>query len=167
MRIHILGICGTFMGGLAQILKESGHSISGSDNQFYPPMSGHLENLDVEMIKGYSIKSMPDADLYIIGNALSRGNECVEYILDNQLPFRSGPEMLGEILKNRKVLAISGTHGKTTTTSLVASIMSNAGLDPTFINGGIINSFNSNAQLGKGDYLIAEADESDQSFLLL
>jgi len=103
MRIHILGICGTFMGGLAQILKESGHSISGSDNQFYPPMSDHLENLDVEMIKGYSSKSMPDADLYIIGNALSRGNECVEYILDNQLPFRSGPEMLGEILKNRKV----------------------------------------------------------------
>ena len=80
MRIHILGICGTFMGGLAQILKESGHSISGSDNQFYPPMSDHLENLDVEMIKGYSSKSMPDADLYIIGNALSRGNECLSLI---------------------------------------------------------------------------------------
>ena len=164
MRIHILGICGTFMGGLAQILKESGHSISGSDNQFYPPMSGHLENLDVEMIKGYSIKSMPDADLYIIGNALSRGNECVEYILDNQLPFRSGPEMLGEILKNRKVLAISGTHGKTTTSYMLVHIFLNQGRDIGFLVGGVSEDIKGSASLGTDNIFVIEADEYDSAF---
>ena len=164
MRIHILGICGTFMGGLAQILKESGHSISGSDNQFYPPMSGHLENLDVEMIKGYSSKSMPDADLYIIGNALSRGNECVEYILDNQLPFRSGPEMLGEILKNRKVLAISGTHGKTTTSYMLAHIFLNQGRDIGFLVGGVSDDIKGSASLGTDNIFVIEADEYDSAF---
>ena len=164
MRIHILGICGTFMGGLAQILKESGHSISGSDNQFYPPMSGHLENLDVEMIKGYSIKSMPDADLYIIGNALSRGNECIEYILDNQLPFRSGPEMLGEILKNRKVLAISGTHGKTTTSYMLVHIFLNQGRDIGFLVGGVSEDIKGSASLGTDNIFVIEADEYDSAF---
>lgn len=164
MRIHILGICGTFMGGLAQILKESGHSISGSDNQFYPPMSGHLENLDVEMIKGYSIKSMPDADLYIIGNFLSRGNECVEYILDNQLPFRSGPEMLGEILKNRKVLAVSGTHGKTTTSYMLAHIFLNQGRDIGFLVGGVSEDIKGSASLGTDNIFVIEADEYDSAF---
>ena len=164
MRIHILGICGTFMGGLAQILKESGHSISGSDNQFYPPMSDHLENLDVEMIKGYSSKSMPDADLYIIGNALSRGNECVEYILDNQLPFRSGPEMLGEILKSRKVLAISGTHGKTTTSYMLAHIFLNQGRDIGFLVGGVSEDIKGSASLGTDSIFIIEADEYDSAF---
>jgi UDP-N-acetylmuramate: L-alanyl-gamma-D-glutamyl-meso-diaminopimelate ligase len=164
MRIHILGICGTFMGGLAQILKESGHSISGSDNQFYPPMSGHLENLDVEMIKGYSIKSMPDADLYIIGNVLSRGNECVEYILDNQLPFRSGPEMLGEILKNRKVLAVSGTHGKTTTSYMLAHIFLNQGRDIGFLVGGVSEDIKGSASLGTDNIFVIEADEYDSAF---
>ncbi|MDA8955223.1 UDP-N-acetylmuramate:L-alanyl-gamma-D-glutamyl-meso-diaminopimelate ligase [Gammaproteobacteria bacterium] len=164
MRIHILGICGTFMGGLAQILKESGHSISGSDNQFYPPMSVHLEGLDVEMIKGYSSKSMPDADLYIIGNALSRGNECVEYILDNQLPFRSGPEMLGEILKNRKVLAISGTHGKTTTSFMLAHIFLNQGRDIGFLVGGVSEDIKGSASLGTDNIFVIEADEYDSAF---
>ena len=164
MRIHILGICGTFMGGLAQILKESGHSISGSDNQFYPPMSVHLEDLDVEMLKGYSSKSMPDADLYIIGNALSRGNECVEYILDNQLPFRSGPEMLGEILKNRKVLAISGTHGKTTTSYMLAHIFLNQGRDIGFLVGGVSEDIKGSASLGTDNIFVIEADEYDSAF---
>ena len=164
MRIHILGICGTFMGGLAQILKESGHSISGSDNQFYPPMSVHLEGLDVEMIKGYSSKSMPDADLYIIGNALSRGNECVEYILDNQLPFRSGPEMLGEILKNRKVLAISGTHGKTTSSYMLAHIFLNQGRDIGFLVGGVSEDIKGSASLGTDNIFVIEADEYDSAF---
>ena len=164
MRIHILGICGTFMGGLAQILKESGHSISGSDNQFYPPMSVHLEDLDVEMIKGYSSKSMPDADLYIIGNALSRGNECVEYILDNQLPFRSGPEMLGEILKNRKVLAISGTHGKTTTSYMLAHIFLNQGRDIGFLVGGVSEDIKGSASLGTDNIFVIEADEYESAF---
>ena len=164
MRIHILGICGTFMGGLAQILKESGHLISGSDNQFYPPMSVHLEDLDVEMIKGYSSKSMPDADLYIIGNALSRGNECVEYILDNQLPFRSGPEMLGEILKNRKVLAVSGTHGKTTTSYMLAHIFLNQGRDIGFLVGGVSEDIKGSASLGTDNIFVIEADEYDSAF---
>ena len=164
MRIHILGICGTFMGGLAQILKESGHSISGSDNQFYPPMSVHLEGLDVEMIKGYSSMSMPDADLYIIGNALSRGNECVEYILDNQLPFRSGPEMLGEILKNRKVLAVSGTHGKTTTSYMLAHIFLNQGRDIGFLVGGVSEDIKGSASLGTDNIFVIEADEYDSAF---
>ena len=164
MRIHILGICGTFMGGLAQILKESGHLISGSDNQFYPPMSVHLEGLDVEMIKGYSSKSMPDADLYIIGNALSRGNECVEYILDNQLPFRSGPEMLGEILKNRKVLAVSGTHGKTTTSYMLAHIFLNQGRDIGFLVGGVSEDIKGSASLGTDNIFVIEADEYDSAF---
>ncbi len=164
MRIHILGICGTFMGGLAQILKESGHSISGSDNQFYPPMSDHLENLDVEMIEGYASESMPSAELYIIGNALSRGNECVEFILDNKLPFKSGPEMLGEILKNRKVLAISGTHGKTTTSYMLAHIFLNQGRDIGFLVGGVSEDIKGSASLGTDNIFVIEADEYDSAF---
>ena len=127
-------------------------------------MSVHLEGLDVEMIKGYSSKSMPDADLYIIGNALSRGNECVEYILDNQLPFRSGPEMLGEILKNRKVLAISGTHGKTTTSYMLAHIFLNQGRDIGFLVGGVSEDIKGSASLGTDNIFVIEADEYDSAF---
>ena len=96
MRIHILGVCGTFMAGLAQILKESGHDVSGSDIQFYPPMSDYLRDIDITTIKGYEVNKMPEADLYVIGNALSRGNECVEYILENNLAYTSGPSILGK-----------------------------------------------------------------------
>jgi len=116
------------------------------------------------MIKGYSIKSMPDADLYIIGNALSRGNECVEYILDNQLPFRSGPEMLGEILKNRKVLAVSGTHGKTTTSYMLAHIFLNQGRDIGFLVGGVSEDIKGSASLGTDNIFVIEADEYDSAF---
>ena len=136
MKIHILGICGTFMGGLAQILKESEHQVSGSDNQFYPPMSDHLDSLEIELIEGYSLKMLPKADLYVIGNALSRGNESVEYILNNQLPFKSGPEILGEILKDRKVLAVSGTHGKTTTSYMLAHIFLSLNKNIGYLVGG-------------------------------
>ena len=122
MRIHILGICGTFMAGLAQILKESGHDVSGADAKFYPPMSDYLKKIGIKTIEGYEKKSLPEADLYVIGNALSRGNECVEEILDQKLPYVSGPEMLGKELKNRNVFAISGTHGKTTTSYMLAHI---------------------------------------------
>jgi UDP-N-acetylmuramate-alanine ligase len=96
MRIHILGICGTFMAGLAQILMESGHDVSGADAKFYPPMSDYLKKIGIKTIEGYEKKSLPEADLYVIGNALSRGNECVEAILDQKLPYVSGPEMLGK-----------------------------------------------------------------------
>ena len=106
MRIHILGICGTFMAGLAHILKESGHNVSGSDSQFYPPMSEFIERTGISTITGYSAESLPDADIYVIGNALSRGNESVEYILNNKLPFISGPEILGKELKQRNVYAV-------------------------------------------------------------
>ena len=152
------------MGGLAQILKESGHAISGSDIQFYPPMSNNLENLDVEMIKGYSSESLPEADLYVIGNALSRGNECVEYILNNNLPFKSGPEMLGEILKTRKVLAVSGTHGKTTTSYMLAHIFLHQGIDIGFLVGGISDNFRGSASLGTNEIFVIEADEYDSAF---
>ena len=121
MKIHILGICGTFMGGLAKLLIESGHEVSGSDIQFYPPMSDHLNDLKIDLIQGYALDQLPNADLYVIGNALSRGNESVEHILNNCLPFKSGPEMLGEVLRNRKVFAVSGTHGKTTTSYMPVS----------------------------------------------
>ncbi|MDB9958911.1 UDP-N-acetylmuramate:L-alanyl-gamma-D-glutamyl-meso-diaminopimelate ligase [Gammaproteobacteria bacterium] len=164
MRIHILGICGTFMGGLAQILKESGHEISGSDIQFYPPMSDYLDSFDIEMIKGYDIKSMPNADLYVIGNALSRGNKSVEHILSNTLPFKSGPEMLGEILKNKKVLAISGTHGKTTTSYMLTHIMLDQGRDVGFLVGGISNNISGSASLGSDGTFVIEADEYDSAF---
>ena len=120
MRIHILGVCGTFMAGLAHILKESGHEVSGSDIQYYPPMSDYLEKIGIKTIKGYQKDLMPKSDLYVIGNALSRGNESVEEILDKKLPFVSGPEMLGKQLKDRYVFAVSGTHGKTTTAYMLA-----------------------------------------------
>lgn len=164
MRIHILGICGTFMGGLAQILKESGHKISGSDIQFYPPMSDYLNSFDIEMIQGYDVNSMPDADLYVIGNALSRGNESVEHILSNALPFKSGPEMLGEILKNKKVLAVSGTHGKTTTSFMLTHIMLDQGRDIGFLVGGIANNISGSASLGSDTTFVIEADEYDSAF---
>ena len=122
MRIHILGVCGTFMAGLAHILKESGHEVSGSDVQYYPPMSDYLEKIGIKIIQGYQKSLMPKSDLYVIGNALSRGNESVEEILDKRLPFVSGPEMLGKELKNRNVFAVSGTHGKTTTAYMLAHI---------------------------------------------
>ncbi len=152
------------MGGLAQILKESGHEISGSDIQFYPPMSDYLDSFDIEMIKGYDIKSMPDADLYVIGNALSRGNESVEYILSNSLPYKSGPEMLGEILKNKKVLAVSGTHGKTTTSYMLTHIMLDQGRDIGFLVGGISNNISGSASLGSDTTFVIEADEYDSAF---
>ena len=109
------------MAGLAQILKESGHDVSGSDTQFYPPMSDYLRDIDIKTINGYEVSTMPEADLYVIGNALSRGNECVEHILDNNLSYTSGPAILGNELRERNVFAVSGTHGKTSTCLLYTS----------------------------------------------
>ena len=164
MRIHILGICGTFMGGLAQILKESGHEISGSDAQFYPPMSDHLDAMGVDLIKGYSKDTLPKADLYVIGNALSRGNESVEFILDTKLPFKSGPEMLGDILKTKKVFAVSGTHGKTTTSYMLTHIFLDQGKDIGFLVGGISDNISGSASLGTDEIFVIEADEYDSAF---
>jgi UDP-N-acetylmuramate: L-alanyl-gamma-D-glutamyl-meso-diaminopimelate ligase len=164
MKIHILGICGTFMGGLAQILKDSGHDVSGSDMQFYPPMSEHLDALKIDLIEGYSLEDLPEADLYVIGNALSRGNESVEHILNNRLSFKSGPEMLGEILKNRRVFAVSGTHGKTTTSYMLTHILKSSGRDIGYLVGGISNDIDGSASLGTDEIFVIEADEYDSAF---
>ena len=152
------------MGGLAQILKESGHEISGSDAQFYPPMSDHLDAMGVDMIKGYSKDTLPKADLYVIGNALSRGNESVEFILDTKLPFKSGPEMLGDILKTKKVFAVSGTHGKTTTSYMLTHIFLDQGKDIGFLVGGISDNISGSASLGTDEIFVIEADEYDSAF---
>ena len=152
------------MGGLAQILKESGREISGSDAQFYPPMSDHLNAMGVDMIKGYSKDTLPKADLYVIGNALSRGNECVEFILDTKLPFKSGPEMLGDILKTKKVFAVSGTHGKTTTSYMLTHIFLDQGKDIGFLVGGISDNISGSASLGTDEIFVIEADEYDSAF---
>ncbi|MFL2712697.1 MAG: UDP-N-acetylmuramate:L-alanyl-gamma-D-glutamyl-meso-diaminopimelate ligase [Gammaproteobacteria bacterium] len=164
MRIHILGICGTFMAGLAQILKESGHEVSGSDSQFYPPMSDYIQNLNIEIIQGFEEDSLPKADLYVIGNALSRGNECIEKILDQKLPFVSGPEILGKELKDRNVFAVSGTHGKTTTSYMLCHILIDQGRDIGYLVGGISKNMENPAKLGTNKTFVIEADEYDSAF---
>ena len=116
------------MAGLANILKELGNDVSGSDNQFYPPMSDYLEKIGIKTISGFKEDTLPDADLYVIGNAMSRGNECIEKILEKKFPFVSGPELLGKELKERKVFAVSGTHGKTTTAYMLAHIFTEQGV---------------------------------------
>ena len=164
MRIHILGVCGTFMAGLAHILVESGHKVSGSDNQFYAPMSEYLKKIGIKTIHGYEKDLLPEADLYVIGNALSRGNECVEYILEKKLPYVSGPQMLGEELKDRNVFAVSGTHGKTTTSYMLAHILNDQGRDIGYLVGGISKNFENSARLGTHKSFVIEADEYDSAF---
>ena len=169
MRIHILGICGTFMGGLAMLARSLGHEVTGSDANVYPPMSTLLENQGIDLIQGYDPSQLePRPDLVIIGNAMTRGNPCVEAVLENNIPYMSGPQWLHDfVLRDRWVLAVDGTHGKTTTTAMVSSIYAEAGLDPTFVNGGLVKAAGVHARLGHSRYLIAEADESDASFLHL
>ena len=149
------------MGGLARILIESGHKVSGSDNNFYPPMSDQLRELDIELTKGFEPSSMPEADLYVIGNALSRGNKCVEEILNKNLPYKSGPEMLGDIIKDRFVIAVSGTHGKTTTSFMIAKIFQSLGKDIGYLIGGISPDFSFSAKIGSDEIFVIEADEYD------
>ena len=164
MKIHILGICGTFMGGLAQILAEKGHQVSGSDHQFYPPMSGQLEALGVEMIQGYDTVNLPDADLFVIGNALSRGNSSVEHILNAKLPFTSGPQMLGEMIKDKIVIAVAGTHGKTSTAFMLCEIFQHQDMDIGYLVGGVSQSLELSARLGSTNLFVIEADEYDSAF---
>ena len=152
------------MGGLARILIESGHKVSGSDNNFYPPMSDQLRELDIELTKGFELSSMPEADLYVIGNALSRGNKCVEEILNKNLPYKSGPEMLGEIIKDRFVIAVSGTHGKTTTSFMIAKIFKSMGKDVGYLIGGISPDFSFSSKIGSDEIFVIEADEYDSAF---
>ena len=166
MHIHILGICGTFMGSLAQLAKAAGHEVCGCDANVYPPMSTQLENAGIELTEGYGTEQLdPPPDLVVIGNALSRGNPAVEYVLDNAIPYTSGPQWLGDFfLRDRWVLAVSGTHGKTTTSSMLAWILEWAGMEPGFLIGGVPNNFGISARLGGSPFFVVEADEYDSAF---
>ena len=166
MHIHILGICGTFMGSLAQLAKTRGHRVSGCDANVYPPMSTQLEQAGIQLIEGYDPAQLdPAPDLVIIGNALSRGNPCVEYVLNRNLPYTSGPQWLGEhFLQDHWVLAVSGTHGKTTTASMLAWILEAAGMSPGFLIGGVPGNFGVSARVGESVFFVVEADEYDTAF---
>lgn len=175
MHIHILGICGTFMGGLAALAREAGHKVTGCDANVYPPMSDQLRALDIELIEGWGADQLAlKPDLFVIGNVVSRGNELMEAILDAGLPYTSGPQWLAEhVLQGRHVLAVAGTHGKTTTTSMLAHILDAAGLEPGFLVGGVPMNFGVSARLGNvhagargsvGTPFVIEADEYDTAF---
>ena len=165
MKIYILGICGTFMAGLAQLARESGHQVGGSDANVYPPMSTQLERIGIELDNGYDAATLPeDCDVYVVGNAISRGNPQFEKILEQGLPYTSGPQWLYEsILRTRWVLAVAGTHGKTTTSSMLAWILEDAGLDPGYLIGGVSQNFEQTAKLGSDPFFVIEADEYDSA----
>ncbi|MDC0965473.1 UDP-N-acetylmuramate:L-alanyl-gamma-D-glutamyl-meso-diaminopimelate ligase [Candidatus Thioglobus sp.] len=165
MHLHILGIAGTFMGSLALIAKQLGHQVTGQDQGVYPPMSTQLDEQNINYAQGYEIADMPEADIYIIGNALSRGNACVEEILKKQYAYASGAQWLSEhVLRNKWVLAISGTHGKTTTASMLAWILDYAGYNPSFLIGGVVEDFGVSSRLTESNFFVIEADEYDTAF---
>ncbi|NVJ67673.1 MAG: UDP-N-acetylmuramate:L-alanyl-gamma-D-glutamyl-meso-diaminopimelate ligase [Gammaproteobacteria bacterium] len=166
MHIHILGICGTFMGGIALLAKQQGISVSGSDQNVYPPMSTQLEEQGIELIQGFDPKHIPEnTDCVVIGNAMSRGNPSVEYVLEKGLNYRSGPQWLAEnIIHDKWVLAASGTHGKTTTASMLAWILQYSNLEPGFLIGGVPENFGISARLTKSPFFVVEADEYDTAF---
>ncbi len=166
MHLHILGICGTFMAGIAALAREAGHKVTGSDAAAYPPMSTQLEQLGIHLMKGYEPAHLqPAPDVVVVGNVVSRGNPALEYVLDQGLPYISGPQWLAEnILRNRHVLAVAGTHGKTGTASLLAWLLEHAGLAPGFLIGGMPQNFGVSARLGSGKYFVVEADEYDTAF---
>jgi UDP-N-acetylmuramate: L-alanyl-gamma-D-glutamyl-meso-diaminopimelate ligase len=166
MHIHILGIGGTFMGSLAQLAKASGHRVTGSDADVYPPMSTQLEQAGIDLVEGYDPAQLePAPDLVVVGNALSRGNPCVEAVLDRGLAYTSGPQWLGDyFLRDKWVLAVAGTHGKTTTASMLAWVLADAGLDPGFLIGGVPGNFGVSARAGGTPFFVVEADEYDTAF---
>ena len=167
MHIHILGICGTFMGGLAALAREAGHRVTGCDAGVYPPMSEQLRALGIELIEGWSADQLAlQPDLFVVGNVVSRGNPLMEAVLDAGVPYTSGPQWLAEhVLQGRHVLAVAGTHGKTTTTSMLAWILDQAGREPGFLVGGVPQNFDVSARLGQpGGCFVIEADEYDTAF---
>lgn len=166
MHIHILGICGTFMGGLAQIAKQLGHKVTGSDANVYPPMSDQLIAAGIELIEGFDASQLDSKpDLVVIGNAMSRGNPCVERILNENIPYTSGPQWLGDhLLRDKWVLSVAGTHGKTTTSSMLTWVLECAGFEPGFLIGGVPQNFGISARVGKSDFFVIEADEYDSAF---
>ena len=165
-RVHILGICGTFMGGVALLARELGYQVTGSDANVYPPMSAMLADAGIDVMQGYQPQNLePAPDIVIVGNALSRGNPEVEAVLNRGIAYTSGPQWLKEnLLSDRWVIAVSGTHGKTTTSSMVLSILESAGLSPGYLIGGVPKDFGRSARLGSGDYFVVEADEYDSAF---
>lgn len=165
MHLHILGICGTFMGSLALLARDLGHTVTGSDQSVYPPMSTQLENAGITLMQGYDRSHLqPHPDLVIVGNAMKRGIDAVEYMLDVGLPYISGPQFLADhVLPGKHVLGVAGTHGKTTTTTMLAWVLDQAGLNPGFLIGGVPLGFSESARLG-GDYFVVEADEYDSAF---
>ena len=172
MNLHILGICGTFMGGIAALARELGHAVEGSDSNVYPPMSTQLEQLGIALRPGYEAAHLdPAPDLVVVGNALSRGNPAIEHMLDARMAYVSGPQWLGDhVLRGRCVLAVAGTHGKTTTTSLLAWLLESQGLAPGFLIGGVPANFEVSARVGAasgdrpGSPFVIEADEYDTAF---
>ncbi|HWV14818.1 MAG TPA: UDP-N-acetylmuramate:L-alanyl-gamma-D-glutamyl-meso-diaminopimelate ligase [Cellvibrio sp.] len=166
MHIHILGVCGTFMGSLAQLAKELGHRVTGSDANVYPPMSTQLEQAGIELMQGYDPAHLqPAPDLVVVGNAMSRGNPAVEYVLAQGIPYTSGPQWLRDhVLQGKWVLAVAGTHGKTTTSSMLAWILEYAGMAPGYLIGGVTKNFPNSARLGSTPFFVVEADEYDSAF---
>jgi UDP-N-acetylmuramate: L-alanyl-gamma-D-glutamyl-meso-diaminopimelate ligase len=166
MHLHILGICGTFMGGIALLARALGHRVTGSDANVYPPMSTQLEAAGIGLMEGYDASHLdPAPDLVVVGNAMKRGLPVIEYLLDRGLPYVSGPEWLKQhLLRDRWVLAVAGTHGKTTAASMLAWVLEDAGLKPGFLIGGVPRDFGISARLGEGPFFVVEADEYDTAF---
>ncbi len=167
MHVHILGICGTFMGGIAAIAKAAGHRVTGSDKNVYPPMSTQLEALGIELISGFDAAQLkPRPDVVVVGNVLTRGVPVIEALLESSIPYTSGPDWLArEVLRDVHVLGVAGTHGKTTTSSMLAWILEHAGLAPGFLIGGVPGNFSTSARFAPGTkYFVIEADEYDTAF---
>lgn len=167
MHVHILGVCGTFMGSLAQLAKAQGHRVTGSDTAVYPPMSTQLAEAGIEIIEGYDPAQLkPEPDIVVVGNAMSRGNPVVEALLNTTIPYVSGPQWLHDhVLKEKWVLAVAGTHGKTTTTSMLAWILEYAGMSPGYLIGGVPANFGQSAKLSdESPFFVVEADEYDTAF---
>ncbi|MEY3202332.1 MAG: UDP-N-acetylmuramate:L-alanyl-gamma-D-glutamyl-meso-diaminopimelate ligase [Pseudomonadota bacterium] len=166
MHIHILGICGTFMGGVALLARAAGHRVTGCDANVYPPMSTQLEEQGIELVSGYDASQLAmRPDVFVVGNAISRGNPLLEAILDAGLPYVSGPQWLSQhVLKGKWVLGVAGTHGKTTTASLLAWLLEHAGLNPGFLIGGVPGNFGVSARLTDSPFFVIEADEYDTAF---
>ena len=166
MHVHILGICGTFMGGIAALARAAGHQVTGADQNVYPPMSTQLESLGIEITEGYGPDALaPGADVVVVGNVMTRGMPVVEALLDSGQPYTSGPQWLARhVLADRWVLAVAGTHGKTTTSSILAWLLEDAGLAPGFLIGGVPGNFGISARLGDAPFFVVEADEYDTAF---
>jgi len=165
LHIHILGICGTFMGGVAVLARQAGHQVTGSDANVYPPMSTQLEAQGIDLMQGFKAEHLIKQDQVVVGNVMSRGNEAIEHVLNKNIPYTSGPQWLAEnVLKDKWVLAVAGTHGKTTTSSILAWILEYAGLKPGFLIGGVPANFGVSARLGEGPFFVVEADEYDTAF---